>query len=66
MIEFLQAYGFWIIIGLFFLAMMRMHGGGQSSGGCGMGGDHQHQSDQGCDCEEGDSDAAATKSTGCH
>ena len=28
MAEFLQAYGAWIVFGLFFLLMMRMHGGG--------------------------------------
>lgn len=63
MIEFLQVYGSWILIGLFFLAMMRMHGshGGM---GCGMGGGHQHQPSH--DQEENSSDDAPTKSTGCH
>lgn len=63
MIEFLQAYGSWIFIGLFFLVMMRMHGS-HSGMGCGMGRGHQHQSDQ--DQEENSSDDAPTKSTGCH
>lgn len=40
MIEFLQAYGSWILFGLFFLVMMRMHGS-QGGMGCGMGG-HDH------------------------
>lgn len=63
MIEFLQVYGSWILTGLLFLVMMRMHGshGGM---GCGMGGGHQHQPDQ--DQEENRSDDAPTKSTGCH
>ncbi len=34
--SFLAAYGFWIILGLLFLVMMRSHGGG----GCGMGRTH--------------------------
>lgn len=41
MLEFLQAYGGLIVLGLFFLLIMRMHG---SHGG--MGGGHQHQPDQ--------------------
>ncbi len=32
--QFLQAYGTWILLGLFFVVMLRMHAGG---GGCGMG-----------------------------
>lgn len=63
MIEFLQAYGSWIFIGLFFLVMMRMHGS-HSGMGCGMRGGHQRQPDQ--DQEENSSDDAPTKSTGCH
>lgn len=40
--EFLQAYGFWIVFGLFFVFMLRMHAGG----GCGAGhGSHQQPSD---------------------
>jgi len=42
MIEFLQAYGVWILFGLFFLVMMRMHGSPGGTG-CGMGG-HDHGS----------------------
>ncbi len=42
MLEFLQTYGVWILLGLFFIAMMRSHGshGGM---GCGMG-NHDHES----------------------
>ena len=36
--EFLQAYGIWIVLGLFFVLMMR-------GGGCGMG--HQHSGQKG-------------------
>lgn len=36
--QFLQTYGIWIVFGIFFLLMMRMHGGGM--GGCGMGMGH--------------------------
>ena len=42
--EFLQAYGLWIVFGLFFLLMMRMCGGG--GGGCGMGHSHSDQDQQ--------------------
>ena len=42
--QFLQTYGIWILIGVFFVLMMRMHGGGMHGhdmgGGCGMGMDH--------------------------
>ena len=42
--QFLQTYGIWILIGIFFVLMMRMHGGGMHGrgmgGGCGMGMDH--------------------------
>lgn len=41
--QFLQSYGIWIVAGVFFLLMMRMHAGGA---GCGMGhGDHQQAPD---------------------
>lgn len=43
MIEFLQAYSSWILFGLFFLVLMRMHGS-RGGMGCGMGG-HQHQTE---------------------
>lgn len=36
---FLQTYGIWILFGLYFLWMLRMHAGGR---GCGMG-HQQHQ-----------------------
>ncbi len=41
MLEFFQAYGSWILFGLLFLFMLRMHGGG----GCGMG--HRQPTDEG-------------------
>lgn len=42
--QFLQTYGIWILFIVFFILMMRMHGGGMHGmgGGCGMGG-HNHQ-----------------------
>lgn len=44
MIAFLQTYGFWIILIVLFLLMMRMHGGHGMGGGCGMGGmEHDQQ-----------------------
>jgi hypothetical protein len=66
-LEFLQAYGFWIVAGLFFVLMMR-------GGGCGMG--HQNSSDEpsehvhGSTAEPTDgtprSSAPAQRSGGCH
>lgn len=42
--QFLQAYGGWILIGLFFLLMLGLHGSGA---GCGMGhGDHAEPRDR--------------------
>lgn len=44
MIAFLQTYGFWIILGVLFLLMMRMHSGHGMGGCCGMGGmEHDQQ-----------------------
>lgn len=41
--QFLQAYGGWLLIGLVFLLMLRLHGRGA---GCGMGhGDHSELRD---------------------
>jgi hypothetical protein len=44
--EFLQNYGIWIVFGVLFLLMMRMHRGGMHGngmgGGCGMGMSHDH------------------------
>jgi hypothetical protein len=70
MLEFVQAYGNWIVLGLLFLLMMRLHGshGGM---GCGMG-SHHHQPTGSHDPEPGeeqDSGADSQKpgrSTGCH
>lgn len=43
--QFLQAYGGWIVLGLFFLFMLRLHGSGS---GCGMGhDDHRAAHDPG-------------------
>jgi len=39
MIEFLQSYGIWILLGLFFLLMLRGHGHGMC---CGMGNHQEH------------------------
>ena len=36
MLEFLQTYGVWILLGLFFILMMRSHGS-RGGMGCGMG-----------------------------
>lgn len=70
MLEFFQAYGSWILFGLFFLIMVRMHGSG---GGCGMG--RQHHTEEptpkatGAD-EKADQatnkQPAAKRSGGCH
>lgn len=42
--QFLQTYGIWIIFGVLFVLMMRMHSGGMHGhgmgGGCGMSMDH--------------------------
>ncbi len=42
--DFLQTYGIWIVFGIFFILMMRMHSGGMHGkgmgGGCGMGMQH--------------------------
>lgn len=44
--DFLQIYGIWIVFGVLFFLMMRMHSGGMHGngmgGGCGMGMDHEH------------------------
>ena len=64
--EFLQAYGVWIVFGLFFLFMLRMHGGG----GCGMGHDQHsgHQEpkpkDAGTDAQQKAETARATGPSG--
>lgn len=42
MLDFLQSYGIWIVLGLLFLFMLRGHARG--GGGC-CGGDHQHDKD---------------------
>lgn len=50
--QFLQTYGFWIVFGIFFLLMMRMHRGGMGGmhgngmgGGCGMGMGHDQSNE---------------------
>ncbi|MFQ6058532.1 MAG: hypothetical protein ACE5MB_06620 [Anaerolineae bacterium] len=62
MIEFLQAYGSWILFGLFFLVLMRMHGS-RGGMGCGMGG-HQHQAEE--DQETPADDGNPGNGAGCH
>lgn len=69
MIEFLQAYGTWIILAGLFILMLRMHAGG---GGCGM--DHASHSstaekntDPAVSQKSTDPDHATTHSSGgCH
>jgi len=67
MIEFLQTYSSWIIFGLVFLFMMRMHGG-HGGGGCGMG-SHDHSNGNGQPDKErlvqGD-ESETGQSTSCH
>lgn len=69
MIEFLQAYGTWIVLAGFFILMLRMHAGG---GGCGMGHpEHGASTDEKVDPvarqKAIDSDDAKThSSSGCH
>ena len=41
MLQFLQTYGVWILLGAFFILMMRMHGGAHGGAGCGMGGQNE-------------------------
>lgn len=57
--EFLQAYGYWIVFGLFLVFMLRMH-----AGGCGMG--HGQHGDHGADKPTGrdkDSESGAATRT---
>ena len=42
MIEFLQTYGVWLLLGALFILMMRSHGS-RGGMGCGMG-SHNHES----------------------
>ena len=46
--QFLQTYGIWIVLGVVFILMMRMCGGGMhgSRGGCGMGMDQNHDQNE--------------------
>jgi hypothetical protein len=60
--QFLQTYGIWILFIVFFVLMMRMHGGGHSGhgmgGGCGMKHDEQehdeHRKSQAVPLDDGD------------
>ncbi len=65
MFEFVQAYGSWIVLGLLFLVMMRMHGshGGM---GCGMG-SHDHSRDR-SDTTQGSQgdESGPDQNPGCH
>ena len=38
--EFIQAYGYWIVFGLFLVFMLRMHAGGGCGAGHGGHGEH--------------------------
>ncbi len=67
MIEFLQTYGYWIIFGLLFLLMMRIHGsyGGM---GCGMG-SHDHartRTEEEPDGQVEKPQSGQGQSSGCH
>ena len=63
MIEFLQNYGIWILLGLFFLLMLRGHGHGMC---CGMGSHHKHHGgDKQSKTSGGDTDGGRP-SAGCH
>ena len=69
MLEFFLAYGSWIVFGLFFLLMLRMHG----SGGCGMGhhqrGEQPAQKATGTDKDGDDApdrQPPAKRSSSCH
>lgn len=58
--EFLQAYWYWIVFGLFLVFMLRMH----ASGGCGMG--HGQRGDHGTEKptrREKDSESGASART---
>lgn len=64
MSEFVQTYGVWILVGGFFLLMMRMHSGG----GCGMGG-HDHETQKDKDTKEGTQETTSgttRRGGGCH
>ncbi len=63
--EFLQAYGSWVVLGVFFLLMLRMHGGG----GCGAR--QMHSPSETADTPGGDAQTTATSTAkpptgGCH
>ncbi len=45
MVEFIQANASWIVLGVFFVLMMRMHGSGGGMGCCGGAHQHGHQHD---------------------
>ncbi len=61
--EFLQSYGIWIFLGLFFLVMMRGHRHGM---GCGMGGHRKHHEED-KEARGGQPNANDRgPSTGCH
>ena len=64
--EFLQAYGYWIVAGLFLVFMLRMHaGGGCGSGHGGHGGDGQRGETGPTDVDANDRrDVAAAAPTG--
>ena len=69
MLEFVQTYGSWIVFGLFFLVMMRMHGG---HGGMGHGaGGHRQSSDShdpaASKVADGQTESRkSSEKTGCH
>ena len=61
--EFIQAYGYWIVIGLFLVFMLRMHLGGHSGHGRGGGdGERDGTGPTGTD-SDGRQDVGASSST---
>lgn len=63
MIEFLQTYGVWLLLGALFILMMRAHGshGGM---GCGMGSHQDHGGQSTTDATDTRDDSTATRPTG--
>ena len=67
MVEFLERYGQWILIGVLFLFMFGLHGRGM---GCGMGGNRREgKSDPEAETDKGKKDGqpgSERHSSGCH
>lgn len=66
MFEFVQTYGSWIVLGLLFLVMMRMHGSHGGAGGCGMG-CHDHSRERSAEAQDSPGgEPRPEQSPGCH